>query len=96
MKDALDTVEIDLDACAAGVLVITDSYFPGWEATLDGQPASIERVDLIVRGVRVGKGKHRVVMRYRPSSFRIGAALSLLSLLALLLVLVGRRRARAT
>ncbi len=63
---------IDVDAAQDGYLVLTDAYYPGWVATIDGQPTNIERADVMFRAVKVPAGQHRVEMRYEPQSFRIG------------------------
>lgn len=62
---------------AAGLWVVSDTWFPGWRATVDGRDAEILRVNGIVRGVRVPPGEHALVMRYEPESFRVGTAISL-------------------
>jgi hypothetical protein len=60
-----------------GWLVLSDRYFPGWFARLDGEPVSIERANVMVRAVRVPAGKHAVEFRYAPASLRIGGLVSL-------------------
>ena len=71
-------------------MVLTDSFYPGWKATVDGKPASIERVDYVLRGVSIGPGHHTIVMRYQPASWRIGWIVSLVALLGLLGALASR------
>jgi hypothetical protein len=77
-------------------LVLSDVSFPGWEVTVDGRPARLDRVDYLFRGVTLTAGLHRVEMRYRPASWRAGWILSAVALAALavlaLLGLRGRRR----
>jgi arylsulfatase A-like enzyme len=73
-------VVIETEAPEAGHLVLTDVYYPGWEATVDGEPVSIDRANYLFRGVPVGAGRHRVTFRYRPASVRVGAGLSLAAL----------------
>lgn len=63
-QDELLRAEVQLDA--AGVLVVADTWYPGWEATVDGQPAPVLRVDHDFRGLRLEPGDHRVELRYRP------------------------------
>jgi uncharacterized membrane protein YfhO len=76
------------------MLVLSDTWYPGWHAKVDGRDTKVERVDHMLRGVRVGPGTHTVEMIYRPLSFRIGWIVSLLTALALALAVVrGRRRA---
>jgi hypothetical protein len=80
-----------------GVLVLTDNYFPGWKATVDGRSVPVTQVDYLLRGVPLGPGSHTVVLRYQPLSWRIGWIVSVLSLAGLVLVLViglSRRRHR--
>jgi hypothetical protein len=78
------------------LLVLTDVYYPGWKAFVDGRETPIERVDYLLRGVRVPAGSHDVEFRYEPSSWRFGWLISALALLTLvLLTAVGLRRRRA-
>jgi uncharacterized membrane protein YfhO len=69
-------VVLETDARAPGLAILTDSWFPGWTATVNGRDVPIERVDYLVRGVRVPAGRSRVVMRYEPASFTAGIAAS--------------------
>jgi hypothetical protein len=82
-------------ASRPSMLVLTDAHFPGWRATVDGRPASIERVNYLVRGVIVPAGRHRVEFRYEPLSWRIGWIVSALSLIAVAgVAAAGWRRQR--
>jgi hypothetical protein len=67
---------IETNADEDSYLVLTDAYYPGWIATVDGQRASIERADVLFRAVKVPAGAHRVEFRYEPQSFAIGAVIS--------------------
>jgi uncharacterized membrane protein YfhO len=81
----------------AGLLVLADTYYPGWKAEVDGEEVPVERVDYLLRGVPVPAGAHTVVFRYEPLSWTIGWVVSLLALLGLAVALVaGGRRRRAT
>jgi hypothetical protein len=73
------------------VLVFTDAFYPGWEATLDGEPARLLRANTAFRAVAVPPGEHRVEMRYRPPAFFAGILLSG-AVLAAGAVLWGLRR----
>jgi membrane protein YfhO len=78
----------------AGMLVLPDTYFPGWLATVDGRSAPIYEVNLCMRGVRVPQGSHTVEFRYRPRSVLLGALLSLTGVLgACALAFRARRQA---
>jgi hypothetical protein len=58
------------------MVVVADSWFPGWKAFVDGKPAQIYAAYDIVRGIVVDAGQHEVVMRYRPASVFTGMALA--------------------
>jgi Bacterial membrane protein YfhO len=58
---------------ARGTLLLADAYYPGWEAYVDGAPATIYPADIALRGVLVPAGTHTVTMEYRPQSAVIGA-----------------------
>jgi hypothetical protein len=89
-----DRVTIDARLTRPGVVVLGDNWFPGWKAKVDGRPVDVERVDYVLRGTVVDRGRHRVEYSYEPASWRIGWIVSLLSLLTLAgAVLVSRRRA---
>jgi hypothetical protein len=66
---------------APGYLVLSDSWYPGWAATVDGQRARIERANVAFRAVYLPQGTHTVRWTYRPQSFRVGLGLSLITLL---------------
>jgi hypothetical protein len=88
-----ERVDVDTQATRRSLLVLTDSWFPGWKATVDGHDVPIERVDYLIRGVPVPAGAHRVEFRYEPASWRVGWILSLLALIAILAsALIGWRR----
>ncbi|MEQ1712655.1 MAG: hypothetical protein ABL908_14815, partial [Hyphomicrobium sp.] len=61
-------IEIDVVAPAAGVLIVHDTYYPGWVARIDGEATPILRADTLFRGVEVPAGRHRVVMQFAPLS----------------------------
>ncbi len=78
-----------------GLLVLTDVFYPGWKATVDGRSEPIHRVDYLLRGVRLPPGAHTVRFAYEPASFRAGWIVSVLALLAIAgAALAGRGRAR--
>lgn len=67
-----------------GFLVLSEIYYRGWEAWIDGKRAPVEKVDYLLRGLSVPAGEHRVEFVYRAHSFRNGAMWSLLGVLLLL------------
>lgn len=70
-------VQIEAKLACRGLVVLSDTYFPGWRATVDGQPAEILEVFGALRGVVVEAGAHRVEMVYRPATAYWGAGLAL-------------------
>jgi hypothetical protein len=67
-----------------GLVVLSDAWYPGWKAMLDGAPVTIEEVDGAFRGVVVPKGPHTIDMKYRPGSVIAGGVLTLAAALAAL------------
>jgi hypothetical protein len=93
-----ERVVADATAARPSLLVLTDVYFPGWKAEVDGREVPIERVNYLMRGVVVPPGEHRVELRYEPLSWRLGWIVSLLATLAVAAVAAvdwRRRRARS-
>jgi Bacterial membrane protein YfhO len=74
---------IETSAAVPSVLVVSEMFYPGWVATVDGRAARIDVADYLLRGVALPAGRHRVEMRYVAPAARVGAAISLLTLLAL-------------
>ena len=64
-------------------LVISDQYYPGWSAKVDGVKTDINPVDGIFRGIKIKTGEHTVEMEYKPKSFYNGLKISAASLLIL-------------
>ena len=77
-----------------GLAVFNEQYDQGWSATVDGQPAPVLRANLNMRAIALAPGAHHIVMQYSPPGLRAGAAVTLVSLLALLGLAFahGRRR----
>jgi len=71
-----DQVVIEAEAKADAWLVLLDSYYPGWRATVDGNLAEIYRANGFFRAVRIPAGKHTVSFEYNPQVFYLGLKLS--------------------
>ena len=76
-----------------GLLVLADSYYPGWVASLDGTPARILVANHALRAVELPPGDHEVEFAFRPGSFRLGLAVSAIALAALAAAVTLRLRA---
>jgi hypothetical protein len=64
-----------------GYLVVTDTYYPGWVATIDDEPVPLSLANVTFRAVYVEPGVHTVIMRYRPVSFYAGLVITVITLL---------------
>jgi Bacterial membrane protein YfhO len=92
-----DRVVIATASDAAGYLVLSDSWFPGWRAWVDGVEHTVWRADHALRAIALPPGRHEVQFRYVPSTFRWGLALSgLASLVIVGLVWAPRRLGHTT
>jgi uncharacterized membrane protein YfhO len=78
------------------LLILCDSYYPGWKVTVDGKESHIELIDQVFRGVFVPSGAHEIIFQYDPLSFRIGKMISLFTIFSLIFVGCWARFARGT
>jgi uncharacterized membrane protein YfhO len=83
-----EQVALDVALDAPGVLVLADTWYPGWQATVDGEPAALLRANYLFRAVLLPAGQHRVLFEYRPATLGRGAGISLAAALVLLAVVV--------
>ncbi len=90
-------VTIDVQTEQPGLLVLSDQYWPGWQATIDGRPTPIVHTNYVVRGVSLPAGQHQVEFTFRPLSFYLGLGVSLAAVAFVLAIGVVevRRRKRA-
>jgi hypothetical protein len=89
-----EKIVIQANTDAAGYLLLTDTYYPGWSATIDGQPADVLRADVMFRAVRLEPGTHQVEFDYRPATLYWGSRVSAVALLLWLVALIGVVRRR--
>jgi len=87
--DAPERIVLRTRGERAAILVLADAWYPGWEARVDGEPAPLLRANLALRAVPVSPGEHRVELRYRPASFRLGLTLAAGAVLAYALFRLG-------
>jgi len=85
-----NTLTIRADSACPGLLVVNQSWAPGWTATVDGQPTPILRTNFLARGVALPAGQHEVRFVYAPGSFTVGLVLTIATSLTLLGLLVWR------
>ena len=82
LRPNADTLILDTNVHCRGLLVLSDTFYPGWRAYVDGRLDPIVEVFGALRGVVVDRGNHRIEMRYQPASVYLGALLSLAALIA--------------
>ena len=72
-----------------GVLVFSEIYYPGWTATVDGEPVELGRVDYILRALNIKPGKHEVELAFFPTSVNTTETIAYLAYVVLLLIIAG-------
>ena len=84
-----NTMEFDVHSDKGGLMVLSEVYYPGWTATVDGEPVEIGRVNYVLRALKVPAGNHKVNLEFHPTSVTvtdtiayIAIALVILSFLA--------------
>ena len=90
----------DVKSAKGGVVVFSEIFYPGWTATVDGQPVELGRVDYVLRALTVGPGQHKVELAFFPKSLDVTetvayVSLGLLLVLILLAVLLSYRQRKA-
>jgi hypothetical protein len=73
-------MELEYEAGRNTLLYLSDTYYPGWRAYVDGRETKIYRANLAFRAIEVPEGRHTVVFRYVPMSVYIGLVLTLLGI----------------
>jgi len=92
--DGAERVVLHVDAPQPGIVVLSDTYAPGWRVQVDGEPRGILRVNGLFRGVPVRAGDKEIVFEYYPLPYQVGKVVSLGALVLLVLSgLVGFVRA---
>ena len=76
-SERYDRVPVHIEETRPGVLILSDAWYPGWKATVDGAEALVFPVDGLFRGVQVGEGTHDVVFYFDSDSFKLGRLISI-------------------
>lgn len=92
IKYSANEVIIETEMHGNGFLVISDTYYPGWKAYVDDAPKRIYRADYLLRSVYLTEGRHNVHFVYDPISFKLGASISLGTIICASIFLVGYRK----
>ncbi|MCP5097389.1 MAG: YfhO family protein, partial [Chloroflexi bacterium] len=75
------TIDIFVETPTAGMVVLSDTYYPGWKATVDGKPTPIHQVDHTLRGIFVPPGAHQIQFTFQSNSLKIATFIAIISLL---------------
>jgi hypothetical protein len=91
------TFHLKIDDAQDSVLVVSQTYYPGWKAFVDGKATPVFPADYALTGIAIGPGSHDVVFSFSPRSFKIGLGISVLSsvIMVALLWRPGIRLARS-
>jgi uncharacterized membrane protein YfhO len=76
-RPGINTESFTVAADTPGLLVRSETWAPGWQVRVDGQPAALLRVDCALQGVALPAGQHQVDFEYAPAGWVIGRWLSL-------------------
>lgn len=79
-------IKIKVNTQAPGFLVISDTYYPGWVAYLNGNRTDILRANYAFRSVEVGGGESVIEFNYKPITFYIGASITIFALLIIIAI----------
>jgi len=82
-------LKYDVKSGKGGVVVFSEIYYPGWTATVDGEPVELGRVNYILRALNVKPGHHEVVLSFFPKSVETTETIAYTAYLVLILVVVG-------
>src|SRR2546429_8539757 len=96
MVDEPARVVVAASTDAPAWLVLTDTWFPGWRARVDGADVVVRRADHAFRAVALPPGRHEVEFTFTPRGLRAGAAITLAALALVGVLLLPRRRAALT
>jgi hypothetical protein len=86
-----NSLALAIRAPRPGIVVVNETFYPGWKATLNGEDARLFQVNHMFRGLLVPAGEHRIEMVYRPGKVLFGLAVFALTILALIVAGVRQR-----
>lgn len=84
-----NNLQYTIESKKGGVVVFAEIYYPGWTATIDGQPAELGRVNYILRALNVKAGKHTVVLDFHPTSISTTETIAYIAIVILFLAIIG-------
>jgi hypothetical protein len=85
-------LDVQVQNSSNGMFVVTDTFYPGWQATVNGKPTPIYKVNFAFRGVLIPAGRNEISMVYRPWAFRVGLYIMGAALALCLALILAERR----
>ena len=85
-------IQIETESNSDALLVLSDTYYPGWKVKVDGEYDRLLQVNYILRGVYLSKGKHNVLIYYKPKIFVLGIIIGIITLFIVFILLVLENR----
>jgi len=76
-----ESIKLKVTTASQAILILSDLFYPGWQAEIDSRPTEILRANYIFRAVEVPSGNHLITFKYSPTSFKLGLYLSMFSIL---------------
>jgi hypothetical protein len=89
-SDDLDRVTFRTGTVTDGFLVVSDTFYPGWRAYVDGKSTPVVRVNYALQGICLPAGDHQVVFQFEPEALGVGAGLSVIGLVIVAVATVKR------
>jgi uncharacterized membrane protein YfhO len=83
------TLTLSEPAPKGSALVVAENFYPGWKATIDGKPATVERADLVLMGVPLPEGAKRVELTFKSDTYETGKMVTIVAILASIILAVG-------
>src|SRR5262249_37790323 len=91
IEKGINSDRLQVEASQPAVLVVSQMFYPGWKATVDGAEAGVYPVDVALNGILIPSGAHEVRLFFQPATLRIGLLLSLGSAVIVGLLLLWRK-----
>ena len=85
-----ERVVLNVNVSEPATLILTDGHYPGWHVLVDGEEERLFAIDELLRGVEIPTGEHEVVFEFRPTTFRIGLAISLSAFVLLICFVIAK------
>jgi uncharacterized membrane protein YfhO len=86
---------METNAPSAGMLVLSEVFYPGWKAWVDNQETPVLRANYLFRAIELPARAHRVRFKYEPMAFMVGVGLALFTMGTLVIIQIWRTQKNA-